>query len=68
MPRKLKPRRPQQRRTRVFMLDGDVYLVTDRDDESLYAVRLDDNDRDTALSMLNDADVEIESHVLGGGR
>ncbi len=68
MPRKPKPRRPQQRRTRVFILDGDVYLVTDRDHEALYAIRLDDEDRDAALSMLNDTDVEIESHVLRGAR
>lgn len=62
MPR---PRRPK-RRSRFFELDGDVYLVSERDDEQLVAVRLTGRDRELVLRMIEENEIEMESRVLGG--
>lgn len=62
MPR---PRRPK-RSSRFFELDGDVYLVSERDDEQLVAVRLTGRDRELVLRMIEENEIEMESRVLGG--
>lgn len=61
-----KPRRAKRRRSRFFVLDGDVYLVSDRDEEQLVAVRLTGRDRELVLRMVEENEVEMESRILGG--
>ena len=63
MPR---PRRSKRRRSRFFELDGDVYLVSEQDEEQLVAVRLTGRDRELALRMIAENEVEMESRILGG--
>ena len=64
------PRPPHSRspapRSRFFWLDGDLYYVSDRTDEDLMAVRLLGEDRELALRMLEENDIELESRLLGG--
>lgn len=61
-----KRRRPKRRRSRFFELDGDVYLVSERDDEQLVAVRLTGHDRELVLRMVEENEIEMESRILGG--
>ena len=61
-----KRRRPRLRRSRFFELDGDIYLVSERDEEQLVAVRLTGRDRELVLRMVEENEVEMESRVLGG--
>lgn len=70
MSRRLRSRaRPaKQHRSRFFVLDGDLFLVTERDEEELLAVRLVGSDRDLVLKMMSDNDIEMESCVLRGRR
>ncbi len=68
MPRRLPSRakRAKRHRSRFFVLDGDLFLVTERDEEELLAVRLIGRDRDLVLEMMSDNDIEMESCVLRG--
>ncbi len=61
-----RPRSRKRRRSRFFELDGDVYLVSERDEEQLVAVRLTGRDRELVLRMIEENEVEMESRVLGG--
>ncbi len=61
-----KRRRPKRRRSRFFILDGDVYIISERDGEQLLAVRLVGRDRELVLRMLEENEVEMESRILGG--
>ena len=61
-----KRRRSKQRRSRFFELDGDVYLVSERDEEQLVAVRLTGRDREIVLRMVEENEIEMESRMLGG--
>ena len=64
------PKPPHSRlappRSRFFWLDGDLYYVSDRTDEDLMAVRLLGEDRELALRMLEENEIELESRLLGG--
>jgi hypothetical protein len=68
MPHNRKPRKPKQPRSRFFTLDGSIYLITDRDDEQLYAIRLTGEDRELVLHMTDENEVEMESRIAGGWR
>jgi hypothetical protein len=64
--RELKRKRPP--RSRFFDLDGDIYIVTERDADGLDAVRLDPADAELVRRMRNDSDIEIEAAVLARRR
>jgi hypothetical protein len=68
MSRRLRSRRRRARphRSRFFVLDGDLFLVTERNDDELIAARLIGADRDVVLKMMSDNDIEMESCVLRG--
>lgn len=61
-------RRVKPHRSRFFMLDGELFLVTERDEEELLAVRLVGADRELVLKMTAENDIEMESCVLHGRR
>lgn len=63
MPRR---RRRSSPKSKFFVLDGDVYLVSERDEEQLVAVRLMGRDLALALRMIAENEVEMESRILGG--
>ncbi|MBZ0121269.1 MAG: hypothetical protein K8H88_30010 [Sandaracinaceae bacterium] len=43
-----------------------MYLVSEQDEEQLVAVRLTGRDRELALRMIAENEVEMESRILGG--
>jgi len=59
-----KPRRPK-RRTRIVIIDGEVFLLLRRDGRVVGLRRLKAFEREMALRMLDDIQAEIEAHVLG---
>lgn len=66
-----RPSRPTSaklHRSRFFVLDGDLFLVTERDEEELLAVRIVGADRELVLKMMSENDIEMESCVLRGRR
>jgi hypothetical protein len=65
-PRELKRRRT--RRTRLIDVDGETYLITERDDDGLEAVRLDPRDADLVRRMRDENEIEMESAVLSRRR
>lgn len=66
MPRELKRRRAF--RTRFVDLDGDIYLIGDRDAEGFEAVKLDVDDAELVRRMRDDNEIEMESAVLSKRR
>lgn len=64
MPKRRELKRKRVFRTRVIEVDGDVYLITDRDPEGFVAVLLDPADADLIRRMRDDNEVEMESAVL----
>ena len=62
-----KPRKPK-RRTRVVVIDGEVFLLLWRRRDIVQMRRLKGWEREMALRMLDDVQAEIEAHVLGGRR
>ena len=64
MPKRRELKRKRVYRTRIIEVDGDVYLITDRDPEGFAAVRLDPNDAERVRRMRDDNEVEMESAVL----
>lgn len=63
MPRR---RRRSKPKSKFFVLDGDVYLVSERDEEQVVAVRLTGRDLELVRRMVADNEVEMESRILGG--
>lgn len=63
MPR---PRSRKKRRSKFFILDDDVFLVTERNEDELVAVRLIGRDRELVLRMVEENEVEMESRIVGG--
>lgn len=59
------PRRPKPR-TRVVVIDGEVFLLKWKRKNIVETRRLTGFDRELALRMLDDIQAEIEAHVLGG--
>jgi len=68
MPRRRELRRRRLHRTSFFDLDGDIYLVTDRDVDGLEAVKLDDADAELVRKMRDGNEIEMESAVLAKRR
>jgi len=62
-----KPRRPK-RRTRIVIIDGEVFLLLRRRGRVVGLRRLEAFEREMALRMLDDIQAEIEAHVLGANR
>ena len=58
---KRKQRRPRLT-TRVLLVDGEWFLIGDRDDEGFHAaVRLTGADRDTVIRMQEENEIEMEA-------
>ncbi len=55
-----------RRRTRVVVLDGEVYLLNWRRRDVVLFRRLKGWEREFALRHLDDAHADIEAHILGG--
>jgi hypothetical protein len=68
MPRRREIRRRRLHRTSFFDLDGDVYLITDRDADGLEAVRLGASDAEIVRRMRDGNEIEMESAVLARRR
>jgi hypothetical protein len=64
MRRRREPHQERRRRSRFFVLDGETFYVSERDDEQLYAVRLTGSDEELVRRMLEENDVEMESRLL----
>ena len=64
MPKRRELRRRRLRRSRFIDLDGDIYLITDRDAEGCEAVRLGPEDAEVVRRMRDENEVEMESAVL----
>ena len=64
MPKRRELRRRRLRRSRFIDLDGDIYLITDRDAEGFEAVRLGPEDAEVVRRMRDENEVEMESAVL----
>lgn len=65
-PRELKRRRVY--RTRFIEVDGDLYIITDRDRDGLEAVRLGPEEEALVRRMRDDNEIEMESAVLARKR
>ncbi len=65
-PRELKRQRIY--RTRFFVLDGAMYVVSDRDEQGLEAVRLDFDDAEMVRRMRDEAEFEIEAAIFARRR
>lgn len=57
--RKMKPQ------TRILYIDGDIYLILARRADCMLARKLTGKDRELAEKTLDDAQYEVENHVLG---
>ncbi|MFO0680537.1 MAG: hypothetical protein U0234_00735 [Sandaracinus sp.] len=60
--------RKRVHRTRFVELDGDLYLIGDRDAEGFEAVKLDATDAALVRRMRDDNEIEMESAVLARRR
>ena len=56
-----KKRREPKLVTRVLLVDGDWYLIGDRDDEGFHAVKLTGADRDVVVKMHDENEIEMEA-------
>jgi hypothetical protein len=65
-PRELKRRRVY--RTRFIEVDGDLFIITDRDRDGLEAVRLGPEEEALVRRMRDDNEIEMESAVLARRR
>ena len=65
-PRELKRRRVY--RTRFIEVDGDLFIITDRDRDGLEAVRLGPEEEALVRRMRDDNEIEMESAVLARKR
>lgn len=54
-------RRRTERTTRVLLVDGEWFLIGDRDDEGFHAVRLTGADRELVVQMQEENEVEMEA-------
>lgn len=64
MPKRRELKRRRIYRTRFVDLEGDVYLITDRDAEGFEAVRLGPEEAAIVRRMRDDNEIEMESAVL----
>jgi len=64
MPKRRELKRRRIYRTRFIDLDGDIYLITDRDAEGLEAVCLGPTEAAIVREMRDDNEIEMESAVL----
>ncbi len=59
---------PEQKRarltTRVLLVDGEWFLIGDRDEEGFHAVRLTGADRDTVVRMHEETEIEMEAALI----
>lgn len=60
------PKRRERQRSLFFELDGEMYYVSERDEEQLVAVRLTGRELEVVRRMIAENEVEMESRVLGG--
>jgi len=58
-------RRELKRRTRIVIIDGEVFLLQRRRGRVVGLRRLKAFEREMALRMLDDIQAEIEAHILG---
>ena len=65
-PRELRRRRVY--RTRFIEVDGDLFIITDRDRDGLEAVRLGPEEEALVRRMRDDNEIEMESAVLARKR
>lgn len=68
MPRRRELKRRRVPRSRFIDLDGDIYLITDRDSEGFEAVRLGPEEAEVVRRMRDDNEIEMESEVLARRR
>ena len=61
MSKRKRRRRSARLTTRVFELDGQWYLIGDRDDEGFHAVRLSRGEGELVLRMEEENQIEIEA-------
>lgn len=64
-----KRRRPKRPRltTRVLLVDGEWFLIGDRDSEGFHAVRLTGALRDLVIRMQEENEIEMEAALLARG-
>jgi hypothetical protein len=68
MPKRRELKRRRVRRSRFLDVDGDVYIITERDEDCLEAVRLDAPTADLVRRMRDENEIEMESAVLSRRR
>lgn len=68
MPRRRELRRRRLHRTNFIDLDGDIYLISERDIDGFEAVKLDAADAELVRKMRDGNEIEMESAVLAKRR
>ena len=68
MPKRRDLERRLVHRTRFIEIDGEVYFISDRDQEGFQAVRLGPEDAEAVRRMRDDNEIETESAVLARKR
>ncbi len=65
----MRKRKPLERKrprltTRILLVDGEWFLIGDRDDEGFHAVRLTGTERDTVVRMHEENEIEMEAALI----